>query len=252
MKRSIYLLLPIFISIIFNSFAQQNGRDYYELRTYTFEDEAQKEATLTYLGKAFIPALNRMKISPVGVFEPQEASEQPKLYVLITYPSLEAFTNLVEKLAGDREYQKDAAGYLKRPLNQPAYQRINSTFMKAFSSIPKIKTPPQDEHIIELRVYESHNEHAGNLKVKMFNQGELDIFYNTGLTPVFFGQSLIGENLPNLTYMLTFDNMEAREEAWKKFRVHPDWLQLKEEEQYVDTVSKVSSEFLIPLSISQL
>ena len=247
-----FLLFLLFTSINWLSLAQGSGRDYYELRTYTFDSEEQKEATLTYLGTAFIPALNRMNISPVGVFEPLEAGEEVKLYVLITYPTLEDFNNLVEKLAGDEEYKKAATGYLKRPLNEPAYQRINSTFMKAFSSIPIIETPPAGEHIIELRIYESHNEYAGVQKVKMFNEGELDIFYDTGLTPVFFGQSLVGENLPNLTYMLTFKNMEEREEAWKKFRVHPDWLSLKEEEQYLGTVSKVSNWFLKPLSISQL
>lgn len=252
MNRSIFLTTIFLTCIHLISFAQQSGRDYYEFRTYTFDNEEQKEATLTYLGTAFIPALNRMNITPVGVFEPLEEGEEIKLYVLITYPSLEDFNNLVEKLAGDQEYQKAATGYLKRPLKEPAYQRINSNFMKAFSSIPIIETPPQGEHIIELRIYESHNEYAGNQKVKMFNEGELDIFYDTGLTPVFFGQSLVGENLPNLTYMLTFKNMEEREEAWKKFRVHPDWLKIKEEEQYVGTVSKVSNWFLKPLSISQL
>lgn len=256
MNRTVFfkmlLLLLIFTSMNKVLLAQESGRDYYELRTYTFDNEEQKEATLTYLGTAFIPALNRMGISPVGVFEPLEAGEEIKLYVLITYPDLEDFTNLVDNLAGDEEYQKAATGYLKRPLKEPAYQRINSSFMKAFSSIPIIETPASGEHIIELRIYESHNEYAGNQKVKMFNEGELDIFYDTGLTPVFFGQSLVGENLPNLTYMLTFDNMEEREEAWKKFRVHPDWLSLKEEEQYKGTVSKVSNWFLKPLSISQL
>ncbi len=228
------------------------AKEYYELRTYTFDTKEQKEATIAYLGSAFIPALNRTNISPVGVFEPLEVEKEIKLYVLITYSSMKDFTNLIEKLATDQAYQKAAAGYLKRPLKEPAYQRINSSFMKAFSSIPKIKTPSEGEHIIELRIYESHNEYAGNQKVKMFNEGELGIFYDTGLTPMFFGQSLVGENLPNLTYMLTFEDMEEREEAWDKFRVHPDWLSLKEEEQYKGTVSKVSNWFLKPLSISQL
>jgi len=249
--KILFITLFAFASVKSTAQADET-KEYYEFRTYTFETNEQKEATIAYLGSAFIPALNRMNISPVGVFEPLDEEEEIKLYVLITYPSLEDFTNLVEKLAGDQNYQKAAEGYLKRPLKEPAYQRINSSFMKAFSSIPQIKTPPEGEHIIELRIYESHNEYAGNKKVKMFNEGELAIFYDTGLTPVFFGQSLVGENLPNLTYMLTFKDMEERKEAWDKFRVHPDWLSLKEEEQYKGTVSKVSNWFLKPLTISQL
>ena len=41
-------------------------------------------------------------------------------------------------------------------------------------------------------------------------------FYETGLHPVFFGETIIGEKLPQLTYMLTFKDMEERDANWKK------------------------------------
>jgi hypothetical protein len=70
----------------------------------------------------------------------------------------------------------------------------------------------------------------------MFNAGgEIEIFNQTGLTPVFFGEALVGTRLPNLTYMLTFDNMEARDRNWKQFGSHPDWVKLKDQPEYVDT-----------------
>ena len=49
----------------------------------------------------------------------------------------------------------------------------------------------------------------------MFGElGELAIFRRTGLRPVFFGNNLIGDRLPSFTYMLTFDDMAAREKNW--------------------------------------
>ena len=83
---------------------------------------------------------------------------------------------------------------------------------------------PEDE----LRIYESHSMKKGQKKIEMFNTGgELDIFGKVGLTPVFFGEALVGLKLPNLTYMLGFDNEEAKEAAWKAFLAHPDWKKLK-------------------------
>jgi hypothetical protein len=51
----------------------------------------------------------------------------------------------------------------------------------------------------------------------MFNEGgEIAIFRRTGLAPVFFGEALVGSKIPNLTYMLGFDDMEALEKGWPR------------------------------------
>ena len=52
----------------------------------------------------------------------------------------------------------------------------------------------------------------------MFNEGEIGIFQRLGMSPVFFGQTIIGRNQPNLVYMLAFDDMAHRERAWKGIR----------------------------------
>ena len=96
-----------------------------------------------------------------------------------------------------------------------------TSLLAAFAGMPKLDVPPAAlEHrprIFELRVYESHSKKANLTKIKMFNEGEIAIFRRTGLRPVFFGETLIGSRLPNLTYMLTFDNVEQREKNWSAF-----------------------------------
>ena len=55
------------------------------------------------------------------------------------------------------------------------------------------------------------------MKLQMFGElGELAIFRRTGLRPVFFGDNVIGDRLPSFTYMLTFDDMAAREKNWAR------------------------------------
>ena len=87
----------------------------------------------------------------------------------------------------------------------------------------------------------------------MFNEGgEIDVFRKTGLRPVFFGETLAGPLMPNLTYMLVFDSEESQAEHWDEFRNHPDWLALREDKQYKDTVSNVTDFILRPASFSQI
>jgi NIPSNAP protein len=106
--------------------------------------------------------------------------------------------------------------------------------------------------IYELRTYESHSDRAALNKLKMFNAGEIPIFRRTGLTPVFFGETVIGPKMPSLTYMLTFPDMTARDAAWRGFGQDPDWKTLSSDPQYRDNVSAISDIILQPTSYSQL
>ena len=100
--------------------------------------------------------------------------------------------------------------------------------------------------LFELRIYESHSARANRKKIEMFNSGEIDIFRKTGLRPVFFGEAIAGARLPNLTYLLVFDDMAARERHWAEFVAHPDWKELSAKPEYANAaiLRRISSVFL--------
>jgi hypothetical protein len=129
---------------------------------------------------------------------------------------------------------------------------MHNYLMEAFDVIPRLRVPEQKERLFELRNYESFSEEAGRRKVEMFNEDEMDIFYDTGLDPVFFGKTIIGQDLPNLIYMLVFDDMEGRDRNWQKFLEHPEWKRISGLEKYADTVSQVKRTFLQPTEYSQI
>jgi hypothetical protein len=233
--------------------------EYYELRTYTFKNAAQLKLVDEHLGKALIPALNRQGITPVGVFAEiaapgQPALANPALFVLTVYKSVEQFAGVSAKLAADAEYQKAGAAYLGVAATEPAYARVQSSLMSAIEGMPKIELPGKGGRIFNLRVYESHSEKAGKKKIEMFNVGEIAIFRKTGLKPVFFGETIAGELMPNLTYMLTFPDDTARTAAWNTFRVDPDWVKLKAIPEYADKniVSRITNRILAPTASSQI
>ena len=87
----------------------------------------------------------------------------------------------------------------------------------------------------------------------MFNEGgEIALFRKTGLTPVFFGETVVGRNLPNLTYMLAFDDMADRDKRWKVFVADPGWKTLSADPAYKDTVSNITDIILRPTAYSQI
>ncbi len=230
---------------------KSRGREYYELRVYSLKSSDKQAQLDEYLQKIAIPAYNKMGIKTVGAFKALNNAEN--LYLLIPYQSLEQFTTASTKTGTDLAYNASASTYSGVPMKDPVYDRIESSLLLAFEGMPQMKVPEKKDRIFELRIYESHNEKAGKQKVKMFNAGgEIEIFNKTGLTPVLFGEAMVGTRLPNLTYLLTFDNMEARDRNWKQFGSHPDWVKLKDQPEYVDTVSNITNIFLAPAAYSQV
>ena len=115
-------------------------QQWYELRTYLFTDDAQRQLTDTYLGQAYLPALNRAGIRNVGVFA-EEQPQAPAIARLIPFDSIEAFTAINDKLVHDELYQKAGAAYLSALPTAAAYQRIESSLLKAFLHMPHIEVP---------------------------------------------------------------------------------------------------------------
>ncbi len=233
------------------------GREYYELRQYQLLNFAKTQPLNDFLRDAALPAYNRLGIKPVGVFTAKYGPTEPTVYVLIPYPSLESFVTADAQLLKDRSYLKAGADFLDRPLADPGYVRVESSLMVAFEGIPKMELPTatmaKKTRIYEVRIYESHSKKAAKLKIEMFNQGgEIEIFRNTGLQPVLFGETIIGPKMPNLTYLLAFNDMTARDKNWSNFVSHPDWQQLSQVEKYKDTVSNITDIILTPTAYSQL
>lgn len=247
------------VSSALTSRAENNsdqGREYYELRAYRLADANQHEALDKYLRDAAIPALNRAGIKTVGAFTEMEPKENPALYLLIPYASLEAFGAASALFAKDEELRKAAGEYIQTPKNSPAFKRIDSWFLHAFTGMPKIELPAyskeKKDRIFELRTYESYSEEKALRKIEMFNDGEIDIMREVGLAPVFYGQALVGSNLPHLTYMLSGENRDAHKKHWSGFTQHPGWKKISGDPKYADTVSKITNIFLQPTVYSQI
>jgi hypothetical protein len=229
--------------------------EFYELRTYILKNETQQRLVEDYLKNAFIPALNKLGSKKIGVFTELKPTGQTKIYALIPYNSLDDFLTAQDKLITDEAYQQAGGAYLTAPATEPAYERIESSLLKAFTHMPKMQAPEQKPRIFELRRYEHASESAGKKKLEMFNDaGEIDIFKRLGFNPVFFGETLIGELRPNLIYMITFDDMVAHDAHWKAFGGDPEWKKISAVPDYADAklVSHITSTMLAPAAFSQI
>jgi hypothetical protein len=230
-------------------------RGFYELRRYEIETEAQKAGFDKFASEAALPAWNRLGVTPVGVFYPNEGLSP--IYVLLPYASYPAFFILPERLGDDKEFMEKGAAFLNAPADKPAYKSLEVQIMAAFEGMPKLERPTDaPTRVFQLRTYESPSEKTGLKKIEMFNTAEIAIFRKVGLHPVFFGQTLAGAKMPNLTYMLGFQDMDESKANWKKFGADPDWQKLRVTPGYADKEiirnKGITNLYLKPASYSQI
>ena len=239
-----------------------SGKEYYVLTQFSFDSMAKQEAFDEFLSKAAVPAMKRAGVVRVGVFRRLKAdnpnlkmeADSPDLTVLTVHKSLECAAGLLDRMSQDEAYLAAGEKILMAPKSDPAHTRFENSLMLAFDGMPKLEVPStKDSRVLQLRIYESHSIERHFKKVDMFNEGgEIEVFRKTGLNPVFFGQALIGSKLPNLTYMLGFDDIEAMGTGWKAFLKAPGWDALKKDEQYKDTVSNITNWVLRPTAASEI
>lgn len=228
---------------------------YYELRVYNLKDEAQQKLVEDFLQNAAIPALNKYGVKHVGVFTELKPAGQTRVFMLAAYDGLLNFDRINEFVDNDAAFRSKGAPYLNAPATSPAYERIESSLLKAFTHFPKLTAPEKKPRIFELRQYQSASETAGKKKIEMFDdQGEIDIFKRLGFNPVFWGETIIGAQRPNLTYMVTFDDLDDKASHWKEFGSDTQWQEISAVPDRADAllVSKITSTLLVPTTYSQI
>ena len=235
------------------------GSDYYQVKIFTLSDQVQEDRMDQYLEKAYIPAMHRAGISKVGVFKPIEEDTVSGNIIIVWIPftSLEQFEELPRILHQDAEYLAAGKDYLEASFDNAPYKRISSTLLKSFRDMPHYAPPgfstPPSERIYELRSYESATEKIFEKKVEMFNEGgEMALFAKLEFNALFYAEAISGGSMPNLMYMTTFSDMASREEHWAAFGSHPEWLEMRSMEKYLNTVSGITRYLLHPADYSDI
>jgi hypothetical protein len=232
--------------------AKAGKKELFELREYEIHFGGNQNALHAYLEKALIPAFNKFGVQHIGVFKEIGKSEPAKVYVLIAYPSMEDYSEINVKVKSDNDFKQNSAEWDKLPADKPVFNRYNSSLLTAFDNMSSLKVPAKETRIFEMRTYEGYNEDAVRRKVKMFNTEEFTIFDRTKLNRVFFGEAIAGPNLPCLTYMITFKDMEERDKNWAAFGADADWKKVSNDPIYANTVSNIRRVFLEPVPYSQI
>lgn len=228
----------------------------FELKYVRMRNGNQIQRTNEFFSKHYLPATQRSGIGPCGFFHSVIGEQSPFLLAVSSYPSLAAMETAWDKIAADKDYQRGFDEY--NSMGELSYIRMESALLRGFAGMPAIEVPPTESgrapRLFELRTYEANNVKASQRKIQMFDDAEIKIFRRCGMIPVFFGETIVGPKLPNLTYLLAYDDMAARDTAWRKFGADPEWQKLRAQPGLTDPeiVSNISNAILRPATFSPI
>jgi hypothetical protein len=214
---------------------QKKSNSLIEIRSYKLRNtlDGMPKRLNDHLSSKILPALQKAGLTKVGFFGNLIGQSSPYVLQVTEYKSLAQMEAAWEAVPND-------------PIM--AYVRIEASLLRGFDGLPSLEVPTKTDSpkVFELRTYESNTFDSLGKKIGMFNNGEIAIFRKTGLNPVFFGETIFGANMPNLTYMLWYDSLAARESNWRAFINHPEWAKLKATPGLSDgeVVSNISNSML--------
>ncbi len=176
-----------------------------------------------------MPLLTK-NIQTVGVFSALLGPRMPLTLVLFGFSGFEEMEAADERIRKDSGYQAALEEMEKGA--EPPYDCADHVLLRAADFSPEVvplKEKPKTPRIFELRVYHAPTERQLRYLHERFAGAEIGIFHRSGVHPILYGDTLVGPDMPNLTYLMPFASLADREKAWDAFGADPEWAKVRAE-----------------------
>jgi hypothetical protein len=215
---------------------------FYALESFKLKAGTQLPRLHDHFGKTLLPRLNGLWNGPKIFLEAIVAPHMPQVLVVYGFSSLDEMWGIHSKVLADPDLAKAFESLESGPESspEPSFDTLDTTLVEAAPYSPEITpTTSGKPRIFELRVYHSPTYRQLGALHDRFAGPEIKIFHRSGIHPILYSSTLIGQNIPNLTYLIPFDSLAHRESAWSAFTADPEWVKVRKES--IDKHGQISS-----------
>jgi hypothetical protein len=202
----------------------------YLLEMFSLRQGTQPARLHDYLSQTALPALNKVHTGPKIVLEALVAPQTPQVALILGFQSVAEFWSVRARLNEDKDLEKAFEAWQTGP--EAPFEQQTNVLLEATNYSPEavpLDPPPKTPRIFELRVYHSPSQQHLKAVHERFAGPEIKIFHKVGVNPILYASTVIGPNMPNLTYLIPFEDLAAREKAWNAFAADPEWVKARKE-----------------------
>jgi hypothetical protein len=219
--------------------AQDKKTRFYLLHHFYLKNGTQKARIDEYFTKGLLPALNKVHDGPKIFLEGLVAPHLPQVVFILGHRSWEEVRDVQSNLRKDSSFGPAFEAWERG--DEPPYEQMSTALLEAARYSPEVvplNPAPKTPRIFELRVYHSPTFRQLGALHERFAGPEIKIFNRSGVHPILYTSTVIGPNSPNLTYLIPFEDLAARDKAWTAFGADPEWVKVRKES--VDRSGQIS------------
>ncbi len=208
--------------------AGQGKTRFYVFEQYFLENGSQPARINEFFAKTLAPALERVHKGPKIFLDSLVTPHMPQVAVFLGVETLEQIYSVSRALFSDPDFNR---AFDQWESGEPPYISASAMLLEATDYSPEIGPSGSQAkpRIFELRVYQSPTARQWKALQSRFAGAEIGIFHRSGVHPVLYSSTVFGPDRPNLTYLVPFDSLAAREKAWSTFAADPEWIKLRKE-----------------------
>jgi len=228
-RRSFLGAMPALLPSGLAAAGSASQTHFYLFEQFFLEQGTQPNRIHDFFSKALSPALERIYKGPRIFLEAVIAPHMPQVAAIVGLDTSERVWSVSKQLFSDKEFVRAFDAW---EAGEPPYVSASASLLAATEYSPEIarpEKPPAAPRFFELRTYHSPTARQLKLLQERFSGPEIKIFHRVGIHPILYTTTVFGENRPNLTYLIPFDSLAAREKAWADFGADEEWIRVRKE-----------------------
>lgn len=197
----------------------RNGTRVIACESFCVADSGQEPHLRSYIADTLLPCMNRLGSSPRMCLEAVVAPHTPQTLLLTMYSSFNEMVEERARIASDAHVRRAWEGIESGQVLDDVRSQV---LMVSEESVRF----PAESAFAKPGLFEVRTWHAPAWRESSAQQVS-SVLSRNGMKPIVAGATVAGEHLPRFTYVIPFDDMAARHQAWDRLDGDAQWMEMQ-------------------------
>ena len=208
----------------FSAFAKKarpgNGTRVIACESFRATDAGQVPHLRSYLADTLLPSMDRLGRAPKLCLEAIVAPHTPQTLLLTVHSSFDEMIEARARIASEPRVRRAWAGIESAHVLDDVRSQVLIVGEESVRF-------PGESGFVKPGVFEVRTWQAPAWRGELAPVGS--VLGRIGLDPIVAGATVAGEHLPRFTYVVPFESLAARQQAWDRLDADAQWMEMQRE-----------------------
>jgi len=209
----------------FSAFAKdmrpRNGTRVIGCESFCVGDAGHEQHLRSYIADTLLPCMDRLGTSAIMCLEAIVAPHTPQTMLLTLYSNVDEMLDVRARIASDPGVRRAWAGI-------ESAQVLDDVRSQVLMVNEQSLRLPAKRAFAQAGLFEVRTWHAPAWRGRPAPEVGA-VFSRIGIDPIVAGATVVGEHLPRFTFVVPFDDLAARQQAWSRLDGDAQWMAMQRE-----------------------